>query len=494
MQCHRQLISNRITHRMICKSLHKFAIFFALHFFAAGFGTQALADLPPLKWSIGDHSLDLSLTSRVRYETWDARTTTTDGFWGYRTNIGAKYSYGKHVSVYAEFQDTRVYGVSPDNTFGPGFLYMGTSKHDNFVVSDRLRNLWIEVKPVESVALRAGRQDILFGAQVKYAEGNWNYLRLQRLAQRLVGSVGWSNGQRAYDGLTVNWDHKDHNVYGFYARPTTGVFDIENAYKQFDDIDVGGIGWTIKRGVYLPNTELGLFGIDYHDDRDPSDGGLKDGDIDILTFGAQMIGVYPVGPGNLDLTLWVAYQTGDYGKLDHRAYAGIAEAGYQFTKAPWKPWIRIGVNAASGDGDAKDGDHETFHNLLPTNHPYMGFADQFAFQNLVDYFVQLRLQPIDAINVDLYFHQFASARKNDSAYYGTGAFRRTPTGGLGYGAYPSAVGHHSLGSEIDLVISGKINKHVQLEGGYSYMWGHAAFNNMADDDTRFGYVQATFTY
>ncbi len=486
-------------YRLIAQSkvhpiLKKLAISFSFALSILSLALPAVADLPPLKWSAGDHSLEMSLASRIRYENWDARTTTTDGFWGYRTNIGAKYSYGKHVSVYAEFQDTRVYGVSPRNTFGPGALYMSTSDHDNFAESDRLRNLWIEVKPIEGLALRAGRQDILFGAQVKYAEGNWNYLRLQRLAQRLVGSVGWSNGQRAYDGLTVNWDQKNHNVYGFYARPTTGAFDIENANKQFDDIDVAGVGWTIKRGAYLPNTELGVFGIHYDDDRKPQDGGLKSGDIDILTLGAQMIGVYAVGPGNVDLTLWAAYQTGDYGNLDHRAYAGIAEVGYQFTKVPWKPWVRIGVNAASGDGDAKDGDHDTFFNLLPTNHPYMGFADQFAFQNLINYFVQLRLQPIDAINVDLFFHHFNSARKNDAAYFGTGAYRRTPTGSLGFGAYTSAIGHHSLASEVDLVVSGKVNKHVSLEGGYSYVWGHAAFNDMSNDSTRFGYVQATFTY
>lgn len=476
------------------RAFKKLAASFSFGLLISSFGLPAAAELPPLKWSAGEHAVDLSLTSRVRYELWDARTTTTDGFWGARTNIGAKYSYGKHVSVYAEFQDTRVYGVSPYNTTGPGALYMSTSKANNSVQSDRLRQFWIEVKPVESVALRAGRQDILFGSQVKYAEGNWNYLRLQRLAQRLVGTVGWSNEQRAYDGLTVNWDHKDHNVYGFFARPTTGVFDIENGYKQFDDIDVAGAGWTIKRGVYLPNTEFGVFGIDYHDDRKMRDGGLKTGDIDILTLGGQMIGVYPVGPGNVDLALWIAYQTGDYGNLDHRAYAGIAEVGYQFTKAPWKPWIRVGVNAASGDDNMSDTDHDTFFNLLPTNHLYMGFADQFAFQNLVNYFVQLRLQPIDAINVDLFFHQFDSARKNDNAYFGTGAYRRTPTGSLGYGTYTSAVGHHSLASEVDLVVSGKVNKHVSLEGGYSYVWGHAAFNDMPDDDVRFGYLQATFTY
>ena len=64
------------------------------------------------------------------------------------------------------------------------------------------------------------------------------------------------------------------------------------------------------------------------------------------------------------------------------------------------------MNAASGDGDPADGDHHTFFNVLPSNHPYYGFADQLAFQNLIDAFLQLRLAPDPRLALNLFVHWF----------------------------------------------------------------------------------------
>ncbi len=45
-----------------------------------------------------------------------------------------------------------------------------------------------------------------------------------------------------------------------------------------------------------------------------------------------------------------------------------------------------------------------------------------------------------------------------------------------------------------LVTSYAIHPNVSLQAGYSYMWGHAFFNHLSDDDTRFAYFQVTARY
>jgi hypothetical protein len=144
------------------------------------------------------------------------------------------------------------------------------------------------------------------------------------------------------------------------------VFDVDSAYRPQRDLVYGGVAWTVKRGEWLPNTELGLFAISYQDDRGPADGGLAAG-VSVTTYGASWLGVYALGPGKLDALAWAAGQTGDHDGRDHRAYAGIFEAGYQLPEWFAKPWLRVGVNFASGDGDAADREHYTFFNTLPGN-------------------------------------------------------------------------------------------------------------------------------
>ena len=76
--------------------------------------------------------------------------------------------------------------------------------------------------------MRVGRQDVKLGQEVLYPEPNWRYLKTARLGERLVGTVGWSHVERAYDGASAGWNLSGVQLYGFGARPTTGVFDAES--------------------------------------------------------------------------------------------------------------------------------------------------------------------------------------------------------------------------------------------------------------------------
>jgi hypothetical protein len=276
------------------------------------------------------------------------------------------------------------------------------------------------------------------------------------------------------------------------------VFEIDGAYKRQRDVIFGGADWTVERGRWLSNTELGAFFLAYSDDRRPSKVSGLFGDIEVYTLGFSTLGVYPAGPGYLDLLLWGALQLGDYHdttpdgvrRLDHLAGALVAEIGYQLPDCWGKPWLRLGVNFASGDDAAGDGDHNSFFNVLPTNHLYYGYADQLAFSNLIDLLVQWKLSPLPKLGIELVFHQFWLHRRDDARYFGTGAFAKTS---LGFGRSASN-GSNNVGQEIDLVVSYQLNRHVGLMVGYSRLFGGKVFRGFSDADTDWAFSQIHLSY
>ncbi len=443
----------------------------------------------------GDHSVKLDLSTRFRVESWDVRSSETDSFTALRTRVSLKYGWKKRLTGFIQFQDARMHGLDSGQDGVPG-LYFTNAGMSGTTHGSRIRQLWLDYELTDQLTIRAGRQDIKLGTEVMYPEANWKYLKIARVSQRLGGTVGWTHAERSNDGVTASYDFGDYYLYAFGARPTTGVFDLDGSYSSQADILYGGATFTAKRGTWLPNTEVRLFGIAYRDDRDTSDGGLSDTRaLDVYTAGFSLIGVYPCGErGNADLVLWGAYQWGSWpamgNHLSQRAWAALAEAGYQFTEVRTKPWLRVGVNLASGDGSSSDSDHESFFNILPTNHLYYGFQDQFALGNLVNYFAQLKLNPLPKTNVNIMLHQFSKWTTDDGRHFGTGAFNRSVFGYVLDGSSSS----RNMGTALDLVVGYKLNERVSLLAGYAYMWGHGQWNSLPDDDTRWAFFQVSAKY
>jgi hypothetical protein len=443
---------------------------------------------PSLFWQEGDHRVDLGLSTRVRSEAWDAYVDETDWYTGMRTRVRLQYSWRNQILAVAELQDVRLHGMNDDGT-GALASYRNANDGRNQVAGDDLRLLYLETRPTEKSFLRGGRQELKLGQEVQYPEPNWRYLKSARLGERLVGTADWTHEGRAYDGFAAGIDVSGVELFGFGARPTQGVFEVRGAYRPLHDIFVGGATATLERGALFANDELGLFGLYYSDDRPTARGGLAEG-ISVTTLGAHWVGVHPCGPGNFDVLLWGAFQAGAYDALDHSAAAGIAELGYQLTNVFAKPWLRAGLNVASGDGDATDGDHHTFFNMLPSSHPYYGFADQLAFQNVWDSFVQLRLAPHPTLALNVFVHQFRLLQESDTRYAGTGAFDESA---FGFTSSPSN-GHRNVGTEYDVVATFTPHKAVSVEAGFAWLDGGAVFQTAVDRDVQFGYVALEVKY
>ena len=455
---------------------------------------------PEIFWSKGDHRFALHFNSRFRWERWESLTNKSDNIYAIRTRISGDYTWKNRLQLFAEGQYATVRDLD-SSASGAAGLYRANAHRPgrNSVDSFRVRQLFAEARLDSENWFRVGRQEINAGTATGYEESNWKYLKHKRLAERLVGTVGWTHGERSYDGVSGRMEQDGHLLHLYAAEPTTGVFEIDRGYKRQKDVLFGGFDWTVERDTWLSNTELGAFFIGYSDDRDPSK--VVDpffGEIEIYTIGFSSLGVYPVGPGSLDLILWGAIQFGNYidttptgaKRLDQLAGAAIVEVGYQLPDVWAKPWLRTGVNFATGDEDPGDGDRNTFFNILPTNHLYYGYADALAFSNLIDLLVQLKLSPLPKLGVELTFHQFWLYTQSDTRYFGTGAFS---TGSLGYGRSPSN-GANNVGQEIDFVMNYKVNQHLGLMAGYSRLFGGKVLSSFPDDDIDWAFFQVTFSY
>ena len=460
---------------------------------------------PNVSWSEGDHRFDLHLNARFRWERWEALTNKDDNIYGIRLRAAGEYNWKDRLRLFAEGQYATVLDLD-STASGAAGLYRGNAQRagSNSIQSFRLRQLFGEARLDANNWLRVGRQDLKNASAISYKEGNWKYLKNKRLGQRLVGGVGWTHGERSYDGVSARMEQGGHVLHLYAAEPTTGVFEIDRGYKRQKDVIFGGLDWTVERGTWIDNTELSAFFIGYSDDRNALHFSKRKfmptilGEIEVYTVGFSSLGVYPVGPGNLDLTLWAAFQTGKYvdlfattlagvRRLDHSAWAGIVEVGYQLPDVWGKPWLRTGVNFATGDHDSTDGNHNTFFNLLPTNHLYYGYADAVAFSNLVDLLVQLKLSPLPKLGVELVFHQFWLYTQDDTRYFGSGAFAKNS---LGYGRSASN-GATNVGQEIDFVMNYKVNKHLGLMAGVAHLFGGKV---LIRKDVSWAFFQVSLSY
>ena len=455
---------------------------------------------PEISWSEGDHRFALHFNSRFRWERWESLTNKSDNIYAIRTRISGDYTWKNRLQLFAEGQYATVRDLD-SSASGAAGLYRANAHRPgrNSVDSFRARQLFAEARLDSENWFRVGRQDINAGTVIGYGESNWKYLKHKRLAERLVGTVGWTHGERSYDGVSGRMEQDGHVLHLYVAEPTTGVFEIDRGYKRQKDVVFGGFDWTVERNTWLTNTGLGAFFIGYSDDRDPSKVAAPFfGEIEVYTIGLSSLGVYPMGPGNLDLILWGAIQFGDYidttptgaKKLDQLAGAAIVEVGYQLPDIWAKPWLRIGVNFATGDEDPGDGDRNTFFNILPTNHLYYGYADALAYSNLIDLLVQLKLSPLPKLGVEFIFHQFWLYTQRDSRYFGSDAFSK---GSLGYGRSPSN-GANNVGQEIDIVMNYKVNQHLGLMAGFSRLFGGKVLRSFSDDHIDWAFFQVAFSY
>lgn len=347
---------------------------------------------------------------------------------------------------------------------------------------------------------QGGRFEISDGLEYKTGDAKFDTLKATRASQRLVGPFDFTHITRSFDGFSLSYDDPALNVTLSATHPTQGGFNI-HAMDEISKIDLAYGAITSKRGALLPDTEARLFYLYYGDDRNvqPTDNRplatrptLSNDALAISTIGTHFLAVHKLGPGALDAMVWGAYQFGDWGNLDHSAWAATGELGYQFTEVAMKPWLRIGYFNSSGDGSAKDGSHGTFFQVMPT----VRLQAKFPFYNLMnmqDAFAQVSIAPTDSTKLSVDFHHLALNNSADLFYGGSGATSRA--GGFGYFGRASG-GGHSVGEMVDVGFTHTLSKNFSYNLYYAHAFGSDVTRSAyaMKNDADYGFLEFTASF
>ncbi len=305
-----------------------------------------------------------------------------------------------------------------------------------------------------------------------------DWIKSKRISERVIGGFEWSEYQRSFDGVKAAWDTDPLHLSVAAMSPTQGGFE-EKASAGIEDIRLIATELTLKKDKFVTGTELQFFHYHYEDARllsataaRPDNTGRFavsgfENDVNLDMIGGHAAGAWALGEGTLDALVWGGWQTGEWFELDHDAYALAAEVGYQWSKLPWKPWVRGGYNLASGDSDASDGSHDTFYQMLPTVRLYSS-SILYNAMNLEDVFVTLAVKPCAVISVKTDAHFLSLSERTDRWYLGSGAMNRNKL--TDYTARASN-GNDDLGVLWDVTLTWDIHPDVTASAYYGHLFG-----------------------
>ncbi len=461
---------------------------------------QAAAAAPAM-WSVS--AVDVARVESWRFfEPPPAGGDPDYGFFGNRLRVQARRRWSRiEVDVAAQF--VGLVGL-PTRASGPGPLGTGALYFDQGGRRENPQELYLRFANVRfpnvfpGIDLQVGRMGYTSGAEAPSGIAKIEAVKRQRLDSRLVGEFEWSLYQRGFDGVRVDATKARWRATGIAVMPTQGGF-ARVAGSTMTDIVVSG-GTVSSRpaaGTALAHTQVQGFGLHYHDRRPVTQRPDNTGraatavDVDVSTFGGVVVGAYPSGPGETDVFGWTAAQTGKWYDDDHRAFALAAEGGYQWTKAPWRPWVRGGIFHGSGDRSATDRRHETFFPMLPTLRRFSQ-TTVYSTMNLHDRFVQLLARPRPPLGLRLDVHRLTLASAADLWYGGSGAT-------LGAGNTFGYVGRRSngvvdLGTSVEMSADYALSSHVSVNGFLAHIeGGRVVTGTFSGKRLWYGYVESVVT-
>jgi hypothetical protein len=348
-----------------------------------------------------------------------------DLYWLNRVRVTAKFSIKPWLSAAVQAQDARVEGRNAATTGAPFRDQLDLRlAHADVGNLDRSR-----------FAVRAGRQELVFGDQ------------------RLVGHGNWLNTARSFDAVRAVFRHKQLRIDGFAA----SVVAI-----QMDDVNRSGAG-NYLYGADAPLAVLPFAGVlePYVFVRTAEKLATETGaigDLTSSTAGVRMVG--KLSP-RTDYNLEAAVQRGSLGSDTISASAGHAVVGRTIPMGS-KIYRAFGeYNFASGDDTPGDGDRGTFDQLYPTGHDKYGLADQVAWKNIHHLRTGLEARPHAKLSLAGSYHSFWLASATDALYN---------AGGAVLARIPAGASDRHVGHELDIQATYTPSPRIQLHGGYAHIF------------------------
>ena len=317
--------------------------------------------------------------------------------------------------------------AAPQGQLGLGGSYYAAN-HEQYAATVFPKQAFVRLKR-DHLSLQLGRFEFADGGEVTPQDETLAIIKRDGIGQRLIGTFGFSDVQRSFDGVHLGYTSGGWNFTAVSVIPTRGVFQVDG--WGWVKTPVTYVAATRQAAIGRSNVEWRLFGIYYNDSRgvlktDNRPAAVRSADlagIDIGTYGGHYIEAIPTAAGTFDLLGWGALQTGSWGAQKQRSGAGAAEGGFQPRILPaLRPWLRSGYFYSSGDGNPNDNVHGTFFAILPTPRVYARFPF-FNEMNNRDLFGELMLRPRKNLAIRSDVHGLWLANRNDLWYSGGGAFQ-----------------------------------------------------------------------
>lgn len=438
-------------------------------------------------------------SARSRLEIWNWFEGAADNSYAFSGNI-IRLGFGqtgKRFDWQIDFAAPVLLGL-PDDAVAPGNQGVLGLGGNYFLGNDRSENAAMVFAKQAFVrwkagahAVRFGRFEFIDGTETSPQDPTVAWLKRERIAQRLIGTFGWTHVGRSYDGAHYTWNKAGTNFTAIGALPTRGVFQVDGWGNL--NVAVGYAALTRNRSGKNNSTDWRIFGIYYQDWRDVLKVDARPlalrrtdmEDVRIGSFGGHVL--HRQGP--VDLMFWGVGQAGRWGSLDHRAYAWSAEAGWQPRVLPaLKPWLRAGYHRGSGDKNPLDNTHETFFQILPTPRPYARMPF-FNLMNNEDFMAMLVLRPHQKVTVRPEVHGLRLAEANDLWYLGGGAFQPWTFGYIGR----TTSGNRGLATLYDIGVDYNPTPKWSISGYYAHAQGHSIMRSIypSGKNANFGYIEVT---
>ncbi len=387
-------------------------------------------------WSVGTPSRLAVVKPTMRSAlTTDVSSTTPTKFWGEfkvraendkETNLASRLSptllrvrpgvewYAQpRLALVAEVQAIKYYGSDE-------FVSSTATANARAKTSGNLQDTqlsfhqgYIKYMPNESTTLKLGRSTLMYGDGLLVGRNDWNIVgRSFDLALgRWSFALGWAEGftSKLVDRSTVA------------DRP--GNEDLHGLYLHFD------FGWG------LSNVDPYIFSYQDSTNLDASGTALTSRMYEIWSYGLR---------AKSNIENWDYRAEGTKQTTAVTAFQVNTEVGYNL-----ESFLKTRLAVEYFDAD------EDFNSLFGDTHRLLGLADIFARRNIQGQALHGRLDPLEAWTVSASYYWFRRHSETKAAYQSTGT------------ALGTASIAKEMGEELDLEITYRLEKELQLQLGYA---------------------------
>jgi hypothetical protein len=396
----------------------------------------------------GNYWMSFGGQVRFRFEGWrnfNFNKAFDDTFLLTRIRLHTDIHTGEYLRFFAEIKSA----FSTDRDLPGGRRSFDVDELD---LQQGFADVMLPLGESGKLTFRAGRQFLLFGKQ------------------RLVSPLDWLNTMRTWDGFQGIYSLDNWKISGFGTQfVPIKKFDLNKADsgQPFAGIHVTRV--TERDGI-------GLDGYWLYRER-------KALDEKRHTVGGRIFG--KVGHTGIDYDFEAAYQYGDSGDKDVKAFMIGSQFGYRFTETAIKPRVYFGFDYGSGDKDPNDNKVRTFDQIYPLAHAFLGYIDIVGRQNIIDPNLGITFVPLNKLTCEVDGHFFWRAEEEDALYNAAGIEARK--GGPGTSL--------EVGQEVDFLLKYAHNLHTLILVGYSHFFpGEFIKQTGPSDPVDFIYASIQYTF